>query len=69
MEELVAKSAEILEEENLDINKKFAEYEGWDSLAGLSLIAMLDSDYHKTMKTKDILAFPSIEAFCVSVLG
>lgn len=69
MEELIAKIAEILEEESLDITKKINDYEGWDSLAGLSIIAMLDSDYHKVMKTKDILAFSSIEEFCKSVLS
>lgn len=69
MEELIAKIAEILEEENLDIAKKINDYEGWDSLAGLSIIAMLDSDYHKVMKTKDILSFSSIEEFCKSVLS
>ena len=59
MKELVEKIAEILEVDNLDITKKFADYEEWDSLAGLSLIAMLDSDYGMTMKTKEILAFNS----------
>ena len=68
MDELIAKIAEILEEKNLDVTKKFTDYNGWDSLAGLSIIAMLDSDYHKVMKTKEILAFPSIENFCKSVL-
>ena len=68
MEELVEKIAEILEVENLDVTKKFADYEEWDSLAGLSLIAMLDSDYNMTMKTKEILAFNSIEDFCKAVV-
>lgn len=68
MKELVEKIAEILEVDNLDITKKFADYEEWDSLAGLSLIAMLDSDYGMTMKTKEILAFNSIEEFCKAVV-
>lgn len=69
MEELVSKLAEILEVEDLDITLKFSDYEEWDSLAGLSIIAMLDSDYHTTMKSKEIAAFDSIEAFCKEVLS
>lgn len=68
MEELIEKISEILEVEELDINKKFSDYEEWDSLAGLSLIAMLDSDYNMTMKTKEILAFDSILEFCKAVV-
>lgn len=69
MEELITKLAEILEVEDLDITKKFADYEEWDSLAGLSILAMLDSDYHTTMKSKEIASFDSIEAFCKEVLS
>lgn len=69
MEELVSKLAEILEVDDLDITKKFMDYEEWDSLAGLSLIALLDSDYHTTMNSKEILAFDNIEAFCKDVLS
>ena len=42
MEELVSKLAEILEVDDLDITKKFTDYEEWDSLAGLSVLALLD---------------------------
>lgn len=68
MEELIEKIAEILEVEDVDVNKKFTDYEEWDSLAGLSLIAMLDSDYNMTMKNKDILAFNNIKEFCEAVI-
>jgi acyl carrier protein len=68
MKELVKKLEEILEVENIDINKKFSDYEEWDSLAGLSIIAMLDSDYNMSMSTDDILAFKDIKSFCDKVL-
>lgn len=68
MEELIEKIAEILEVDEVDVNKKFTDYEEWDSLAGLSLIAMLDSDYNMTMKNKDILAFNNIKEFCEAVI-
>ena len=69
MEELVAKLAEVLEVEDLDITKKFTDYDEYDSLAALTILAMLDSDYHKTMKAADIRGYASIEAFCNDVLA
>lgn len=69
MEELKEKLAEILEVEDLNIAKKFTDYEEFDSLAALTMLAMLDSDYHKTMKASDIRGFESIEAFCKEVLA
>lgn len=69
MEELIQKLADILEVDELDINKRFNDYEEWDSLAGLSLIAMLDADYNMTMKNKEVLAFNSIKEFCEAVLN
>lgn len=69
MEELVSKLAEILEVDNLDITKKFTDYDEWDSLTALSIIALLDSDYKTAMTGKEILAFENIEAFCKEVLS
>lgn len=68
MEELLEKLAEILEVDSVDVNKKFTDYEEWDSLCGLSIIAMLDSDYNMSMKNKDILEFNSIDDFCKAVI-
>lgn len=69
MEELLEKLAEILEVEKVDIKKKFTDYDEWDSLCLLSILAMLDSDYHKTMKAADIRNFATIEDFCKEVLA
>ena len=69
MEELISKLAEILEVDNLDMTKKFTDYDEWDSLAALTILAMLDSDYHKSMKASDIRNYVSIEAFCNDVLA
>jgi acyl carrier protein len=69
MEELIVKLAEILEVEDLDVTKKFTDYEEFDSLAALMILATLDSDYNKTMKASDIRGFESIEAFCKEVLA
>lgn len=69
MEELINKLAEILEVDDLDVTKKFTDYDEWDSLTSLSILAMLDSDYHTSMKAAEIVAFDSIEAFCNEVLS
>lgn len=69
MEELITKLADILEVDDLDITKKFSDYDEWDSLAGLSVLALLDSDYNTTMSGKEVASFDSIEAFCKEVLS
>lgn len=69
MEELKAKLAEILEVEEVDLTKKFTDYDEFDSLAALTILAMLDSDYNKAMKASDIRDYVSIEAFCNDVLA
>ena len=69
MEVLVEKLTEILEVEELDVTKKFTDYDEWDSLSALSVIAMLDSDYNTTMKGNELTEFESIEAFCKEVIS
>ena len=69
MEKLVNKLSEILEVEDLDITKKFNDYDEWDSLTSLSVLAMLNSDYNISMTFKEIASFESIEAFCKEVVS
>lgn len=69
MEELIEKLVEILEVEELDVTKKFTDYEEWDSLSALSILAMLDSDYKISMKADEVKSFESIETFCNEVLS
>ena len=69
MEELINKLAEILEVDELDITKKFVDYDEWDSLTSLSILAMLVSDYNTSMSFKELTSFESIEAFCKEVIS
>lgn len=69
MEELIGKLEEILEVEDLDKNKRFTDFEEWDSLCSLSILAMLDSEYRISMTGKDLTSFESIESFCKKVLS
>lgn len=69
MEELRKQLAELLEVEYLDLTKRFSDYDEFDSLAILTILAMLDSDYNKSMKAADLRGYDSIEAFCKDVLA
>ena len=69
MEELLEKLAEILDVDELDGAKKFMDFEEWDSLSSLSVIAMLDADYKMSMSNKELLVYPSINDFCEDVLA
>ena len=64
MDELFGKLAEILEVDAVKPADVLRDFESWDSLAALSIIAMLDSSYGvragaeelKTLKTAGDLA-------------
>ena len=54
-EKFLTALAEALEVEGREItmSDKFKEFEEWDSLTRLSLIAMLDEEYGKQIEQKD----------------
>ena len=68
MEKLIQKLEELLEVEGIDLSKKFNEFEAWDSLTSLSIIAMLESDYKITTTNKQLDDFSTVEEFCKFVL-
>lgn len=37
------------------------DVEGWDSIAMLSLIAMMDEEFHKTIPGKELKAFRTVK--------
>ena len=53
---------EILEEDVINRNQVLQEFEEWDSLTVLSIIAMLDSNYNITMSAEDLRALETIGA-------
>lgn len=69
MEELIKRLADIFEVDDLDITKKFTDYDEWDSLTSLSILAMLVSEYNMSMTFKELTSFESIEAFCKEVIS
>lgn len=54
-DKLIEQLKEILEVEDREINleDKFREYEEWDSLAYLSVIAMIDEEFDVVIETVD----------------
>lgn len=54
-EKFLPKLKEVLEinDRNLMLTDKFREYDEWDSLAFLSLIAMIDEEYDVIIDGKD----------------
>lgn len=65
MKDFIEKFAEAvdIEEnvENLNANTNFKKIEEWSSLAALSVIAMFDEEYGKTISGKEIRAAKTIE--------
>ena len=45
MEQFIERLVEVFERENIDPEDEFRDYEEWDSLAFLSIIAMIDDHY------------------------
>ena len=42
-----------LEDKDIDLNDEFREYDEWDSLVYLSVIAMLDDEYEIVIETDE----------------
>ena len=63
MANLTEKIKGILEIEELDVNQKLKDYEEWDSLSVLTVLALLDSDYKINMTQQEVEAFESIAKF------
>ena len=64
MNEFIEKFADALEIENVDsltADTEFRELEEWSSLAALSLIAMYDEEYDKTINGAAIREAQTIE--------
>ncbi|WP_196891999.1 acyl carrier protein [Aureivirga marina] len=64
MEEFLEKISEILEVESVNLSDNLEDFDEWDSLTSLSLIAMIDSDYNISVTNDDIREFKTIEDVC-----
>lgn len=57
MDKFYTDLADLLEVDEIDPAHALEDYENWDSLTIISLIAMLDSDFGVNMTAKDIGEF------------
>ena len=62
MKDFIEKFADVLECEAADLTPetKFRELEDWDSIAGLSVIGMVDEEYGVTFNAEDMKACQTI---------
>jgi len=63
MEKLVEDLKEIFELDDLDVSLCFSDLDEWDSLAVLSILAILDSDYRINISKEKLDSFSSIAEF------
>jgi acyl carrier protein len=62
-DKFIAALAEALEmeESEINLNDEFREYENYDSLTELSVLAMLDSDFGIEIEMKDYNEYRTVE--------
>ena len=61
MDEFLAEMAEILEEDSVDPSSALEDFESWDSLAALSVVAMADAKFGVNMSSKEANGAETIE--------
>jgi|LSQX01.3.fsa_nt_gb acyl carrier protein len=63
MNEFIEKIKEVLEIEDREVNESdlFRDYDEWDSLAYLSVIAFLDEEYEIQMEEAEFKTLKTIE--------
>lgn len=54
MENFLCSISEILEVDAVKLDDEFGSFEAWDSLAVLSIIAFIDSDYSVVLSAEEI---------------
>jgi acyl carrier protein len=69
MNEFLEKIAKILEVEKVNDSDDLRAFPQWDSLAVLSVIAMLDADYGVNLRAADLQAADSAAALWKLVQG
>jgi acyl carrier protein len=69
MNEFLEKIAKILEVEKVNDSDDLRTFPQWDSLAVLSVIAMLDADYGVNLRAADLQAADSAAALWKLVQG
>jgi acyl carrier protein len=53
MEQFIEKMAEVLERDSVNPDDNFRDYEEWDSLAYMAVVAMVDDEYDMVISGDD----------------
>jgi acyl carrier protein len=72
MENFKGEMAELLEVDSVSESDKLQEFESWDSLTSLSIIAFVDEKYHVSLSAKDLTESETIgnlEKLVISKFG
>jgi len=68
-EELLDKIATVLEVEAITVNDELNSFDEWDSLTALSIIALADSDYNKTLSNDQLKQFVTVGDLVTFILN
>ena len=60
MENFKSEMAELLEVDSVSESDKLQEFESWDSLTSLSIIAFVDEKYSVSISAKDLIESETI---------
>ena len=61
MEKFLEQMEEIFEEDEVKLNDEITSFDAWDSLTGLSIIALADDECGITITADDIIEAKTIE--------
>jgi acyl carrier protein len=60
MEEFLIKLTDILEVEKIEMDNVLADFEEWDSLTSLSIIATIDADFGVNISAEQLLTTTTV---------
>jgi len=61
MEAFVTKLAEILEVDKVEMHDVLMDFDSWDSLTSLSIIATIDADFNVNISAEELLAASTVD--------
>ncbi len=61
MDEFLTEMAEILEEDSVNPTDELKSFDSWDSLAGLSVLAMADANFGVNLSAQEIQRAVTVE--------
>jgi acyl carrier protein len=61
VEEFLTEMAEILEEDSVNPTDELKSFDSWDSLAGLSVVAMADANFGVNLSAQEIQRAVTVE--------